>query len=433
MNKKDIFKKIINEFKDMAFPLIKRDLNLPLDLGKVMTIYGPRRAGKTYLFYQTIQELLHKKISIDNIVYINFEDERILPFAKDDWETLLDAYFELYPDNIHKQSYFFLDEIQEIDLWEKFVRRLSEKRNFSIFLTGSSSKLLSREISTSLRGRALNYFLMPLSFLEFLKFKHISLSANIEHSSNRHKIKKLFDEFLKFGGFPEVIEKEEIFKTQILQGYFDLTFYKDIAERFKIRNFIVMKELMHYLLANFSALFSLNGYFNFLKSKGNKVGKDTIFEYIGYLEEVNFVRLIPLFNSSIKKQMVNPKKAYIIDTGLITALSFQFSENKGKYLENVVFLELLRRGRKVYYFKDDKGREVDFLIVDKNRPEQLIQVCYDLESSEAKNREVNSLVSAAKKFDIKNPLILTNDTKEEIVSNGMKIQILPVWHWLLNS
>ncbi|MFH1855681.1 MAG: ATP-binding protein [Candidatus Omnitrophota bacterium] len=431
MEKKEIFKKIILEFHGTKINLIRRDLKLPVDTRKIVTLYGSRRCGKTYLFYQTIRDLLDKKVVPTQVIYINFEDERILPFAKEDWELLMDAYFELYPGNADKKIYLFLDEIQETPFWDKFTRRLSEKENFYIFLTGSSSKLFSREISTSLRGRTLSYFLIPFSFKEFIRAKGIELEANFEYSDVRHKIKKFFEEYVKFGGFPEIFDKEDSIKIQILQGYFDLIFFKDVVERYNIRNFNLMKELMRYLLANFSSLFSLTGYYNFLKSSGQKIGKDTLFEYMACLEEVNFIKQAPIFDFSLKKQMVNPKKNYCIDTGLITAVTAQFSENKGRYLENAAFLELLRRGKEVYYYKDKKSREVDFLITEKGKPSQLIQVAQNLKDDKVKQREVASLINAANQFDIKECLILTEDEKSEISEEKVRIKVLPLWYWLL--
>ena len=431
MDKKDIFKKIIIEMQKIKVSFIQRQLKLPFDFKKVITLYGPRRCGKTYLFYQTIRELLDKGIPSNRVLYINFEDERILPFEKDDWELLLDTYFELYPENLTKKIYLFLDEVQEVPYWEKFVRRVSEKENYQIFLTGSSSKLFSTEIATALRGRTVSYFLMPFSFGEFLRFKNLELEKHFEYSSIRHKIKKLFWEYLQFGGFPEVIEKDELFKTQILQGYFELIFYKDIVERYKIRNFTLMKDLMRYLISHFSSLFSITGYYNFLKSSGLKIGKDTLFEYLSCLEEVNFIKLVPLFDFSLKRQMVNPKKIYCIDTGLINAVSFQFSENRGRYLENLVFLELLRQKKQIYYFRDNKDNEIDFLIAQDRKPIQLIQVVTSLKEQKAKEREVVPLISSAKELKVEQCLILTEDEKTEINAGKLKIKVLPVWSWLL--
>ncbi|MFH1854542.1 MAG: ATP-binding protein [Candidatus Omnitrophota bacterium] len=431
MNKKEIFKKVIVESQHKKFNIIPRGLYIPLDAGKTITLYGPRRCGKTFLFYQIIREFINRGIPFQNIAYINFEDERIQPFSKDDWDVFLDAYLELYPDNTDRKTYFFLDEIQETPLWDKFVRRLSEQPDFQLFLTGSSSKLFSGEISTALRGRTLSYFLMPFSFKEFLMANKFKIEDNLEYSPSRHKAKKLFQEYMKFGGFPEIFDKEDSLKIQILQGYFDLIFYKDIVDRYKIRNFTLMKNIMRYLLTHFASTFSFTSYYNFLKSSGSKIGKDTIFEYISCLEEVNFIKLVPLFDYSLKKQTVNPKKIYCIDTGLVTAVSFQFSEDKGRYLENMVFLELLRKEKEIYYFKIDNN-EVDFLITKKGRPEQLIQVSDNIEDKGTKEREIRALVTASKKLNIKNCLILTDGQKSDIHEDGLKINVLPVWKWLLS-
>lgn len=431
MEKRELFKRVLIEGQSRKVALTPRELRLPTEIKKVITLYGPRRCGKTYLFYQTIQELQQKKIPLDRILYVNFEDERILPFRQEDWEILLEAYFELYPENLNKNLYLFLDEVQVAPLWEKFVRRISEKENFRIFLTGSSSKLFSREISTSLRGRTLSYFLMPFSFREFLISKDIMIKPHLEYSSLRHKVKKLFQEYLVFGGFPELIDKEESFKTQILQGYFELIFYRDLVERYQIRNFSLMKELMRYLLSNFSSLFSLTNYYHLLRSSGQRIGKDTLFEYLACLGDVNFVKWIPLFDFALKKQMVNPKKIYAIDTGLIHAVSFQFSENRGRYLENLAYLELLRRGKEIYYFKESKGNEVDFLITEKGKPSQLIQVCSDIENQKVKEREIRSLRMAARRFNLKEGIILSEDQKATWTLDGMKVKVIPLWLWLL--
>jgi hypothetical protein len=220
---------------------------------------------------------------------------------------------------------------------------------------------------------------------------------------------------------------------QILQGYYDLIFYKDIVERYKIRNLALMKNLMRYLLTQFSSLFSVTAYYNHLHSSGQKVGKDTLFEYLSLLEDASFVKLVPLFDYSLKKQTVNPRKLYCIDTGLISAGSFQFTENRGKYLENIAFLELLRRDKTVFYFKDKQGYEVDFLVTKKNKPEQLIQVSSELGDVKTKEREIRALISAADQFKIKQCIILTDDQREEIVRGRLKIKVMPLWQWLISE
>lgn len=433
MDKKEIFKKIIIEAQKLKPDLTRRDFAFPHGAGKVIALYGPRRVGKTYLFYQTIKNLLAKGEHCEKIIYINFEDERIAPFLVEDWEILMDAYFELYPEHVDKKIYLFFDEVQETPLWEKFVRRLSEKKVFQVFITGSSSKLLSKEISTTLRGRTLSYFIMPFSFKEFLRHKGIKPDTHIEYSPARHKIKKLFQEYMYFGGFPEIFDKENSLKIEILQSYFDLTFYKDIVERYKIRNFNIMRDLMRYLISHFSTLLSITNYYNILKSSNKKIGKETIFEYISWLEDVNFIKAVPIFDYSIKKQQVNSKKIYSIDTGLVSAASFQFSENRGRYLENLVFLELLRRNEEIYYYKDSKGNEIDFLTTKHGKPVKIIQVAQNIDNFKIKNRELRPLVETANKFNINKCLILTEESKKEFTYKGLKINVMPIWRWLMDE
>lgn len=433
MNKKEAFKRVIVEFQSLRPELISREVRLPKDLQKVITLYGPRRSGKTYLFYQMMLELAKEGVASKRMLYINFEDERILPFSKDDWEVLLEVFFELYPENVGEKVYLFLDEAQEAPYWDKFVRRMSEKKEFRIFLTGSSSKLLSKEIATSLRGRTISYFLTPFSFREALLAKGIKAQANVEHLQQRHLIKKEFSNYLKFGGFPEAIEKEDPIKIRILQEYFELVFYRDIVERHKIRNYTLMKELMRYLVNNFASLFSIMGYYNLLKSSGQKTGKDTVCEYVSWLEDVNFVKFVQFYDYSIKRRAVNPRKIYCIDTGLITAIASQFSENKGRYLENAVYLELLRRGKEVFYWKDGAAREVDFLVAERGKPKQLIQVAASIEDNKVKERELTPLIAAAEKFKIEDCFILTADQNAEFSAGRFKIKIRPIWLWLLEK
>lgn len=433
MDKKEAFKRVIVESQSLRPELISREVRLPTNLPKVVTLYGPRRSGKTYLFYQTMLELAKEGVPAQKMLYVNLEDERILPFSKDDWEILLEAFFELYPENVGEKAYLFLDEAQEAPYWDKFVRRMSEKKEFRIFITGSSSKLLSREIATSLRGRTISYFLAPFSFREVLLAKGLKAQANIEHSPQRHQIKNGFSQYLKFGGFPETFDKDGPLKIRILQEYFELIFYRDIVERHKIRNYTLMKELMRYLINNFASLFSITGYYNLLKSSGQKIGKDTVWEYVSWLEDINFLKLVPLYDPSLKRRAVNPKKIYCIDTGLITAVASQFSENKGKYLENAVYLELLRRGNDVFYWKDGAGREVDFLTAKGGKPQQLIQTTVSLEDSKVKERELTPLLAAAEKFKINDCLILTDDQNAELSAGQVKIKVRPIWAWLLKN
>ncbi|MCK4745063.1 ATP-binding protein [Candidatus Parcubacteria bacterium] len=431
MDKKNAFKIIIKEFHELKLPEIKeRDLILPQKTSKIITLSGSRRAGKTYYFYQMIQKL-KEKTDFSRIVYVNFEDDRLLPLTVKDLDDLIEAYFELYPENKYKKTYLFFDEIQNIDNWELFIRRIYDKEKIKIFLTGSSSKLLSKEIATSLRGRTLNYQIFPLSFQEFLKFKDVKIGKNFVYSQVRFKIKKLFQEYAVFGGFPEIVLENDDLKMAVLKNYYDLIIYRDLAERFSIRNTDFLKSLSKYLLTNFSALFSINAYYKNLE-KSSRPAKETVFEYLSYLQEIELIFLLPIFSYSLKIQQVNPKKNYVIDNGLRNAVSFRFSQDFGRLLENLVFIELKRRNKEIYYYKQKK--ECDFIVMNNLKASQAIQVTQELNKNN-KEREVNGLIEAMREYHIKQGLILVQDLKEraEEKINGRKIEFVPLWEWLLKK
>lgn len=429
MDKKNIFKLVIKEFHESKLPETKeRDLELPQKTNKIITLSGPRRSGKTYYFYQVIRKL-KKKIEQTRIIYINFEDDRLLPLAIKDLDDLVEAYFELYPENKTRKIYCFFDEIQNIDNWELFVRRIYDKEKVKIFLTGSSSKLLSQEIATSLRGRTLNYQMFPLSFKEFLRFKDIEPDKDFAYSQVRFKIKKLFQEFTVFGGFPEVVLENEDLKMAVLKNYYDLIIYRDLAERFSIRNTNFLKSLSKYLITNFSAPFSINAYYQNLE-KPLRPAKETVLEYLSYLQEIELIFLLPIFSYSLKAQQVNPKKNYVIDNGLRNAVSFRFSQDFGRLLENLVFIELKRRNEEIYYHK--QKRECDFIITNNLKASEAIQVTQELNKNN-KEREVGGLIEAMREYRIKQGLILVQDLKEKTEEkiDGRKIKFIPLWEWLL--
>ncbi len=427
MNKKDIFKKILIEFYETPLPsLIEREeFVLPKKVNKIITLVGPRRVGKTYYFYQLIKKIKDRK----KVLYFNFEDERIFPFEISDFEALLEAYFELYPEQKEKETFIFLDEIQQAKEWELFVRRIYETKRLKIFLTGSSSKLLSREIATQLRGRTLTFFLFPFSFSEFLKAKEIDYNLNtLPLSKKRFTVKKSFEEYLKFGGFPEVVLEPET-KKEILSEYFSTIYFKDLIERFKIENTLVLKFLMNFLTTNVASLFSLNSFLKWVKAQ-TPVSKKTLVAYQHYLQEIFVFFFVSKFSYSLKEQVVNPKKSYLIDNGLVNVVAFKFSENRGHLLENLAFLELKRRRKEVFYYKDKK--ECDFLLKEKSKIVGAIQVCQALDYDN-RQREIKGLKEALKKFNLKKGLILTENQKEEITQEGLKIEILPLYQWLLSA
>ncbi|HQI97823.1 MAG TPA: ATP-binding protein, partial [Syntrophorhabdus sp.] len=275
---KDLFKRIIADSQDKNLAgVIDRNLEIPLDTGKIICLIGVRRSGKTHVLYSIISKL-RKTVDPSNIVYINFEDDRLFPLELKDFNTLLDAYYELYPNKKNEKVYFFFDEIQNVQNWEKFIRRLYDTENCSIFLTGSSAKLLSREIATALRGRTLSYEVFPLSFSEYLRFKGIKTDG---HSSKTQAlIRNAFSDYLTRGGFPELIHYDQSLSTKILQEYIDLIIYRDIIERFGVSNTFLLKRLVKFCFTNISTLVSLNKLYNSFKSEGLNISRNTVYEYI---------------------------------------------------------------------------------------------------------------------------------------------------------
>ncbi len=423
-DKKEIFKILIKEFHESKIPIaIKRDLQIPPKSNKIITIVGPRRVGKTFYFYQLINDL-KGKTPYDRIFYVSFEDDRILPLSFRDLDAFLEAYFELYPDNKDRNLFLFLDEIQNIEGWETFVRRIYDKENVNIYITGSSSRLLSREIATSLRGRTLCYKIFPLSFKEFLRFKGIEVKPDFAYSKVRYKIKYFLREYINTGGFPEVVLAREELRAPILKNYHDLIIYRDLVERFSIRNIQLLKDIIKFLITNVANTFSINAYYHSLLPHYH-ISRETILEYLSYLGEVELIHFVPIFSYSLKVQQVNPKKIYTIDNGLRNAVSFRFSQDEGRLVENLVFQQLLRLGLDVYYWK--KKGEVDFVIKE-NGDLTAINVSY---GRVLDKREINGLLEFKNTYKkhVRDLIIITNDLEK----NQDGIKYIPLWKWLIGG
>ena len=432
---KEKLKIIIKEFHDTPLPdLIERNQRIDFSIlqsrvTKIITIIGPRRAGKTYFLFQIMKKLIAGKTDITDMLYINFEDERILPMSAGDFQQILDAYFELYED---KQSPFiFFDEIQNVNGWEKFVRRINDQ-GYRIFLTGSNSRMLSLEIATELRGRTLVYEIFPFSFIEFLAAKKVNLNDNILYGSARHRIEQLFEEYFFAGGYPEIVFiDDKMTKSRVLQDYFNTVFYKDLVERYKIKNTELLRQWLNTLIMNISSLVSFNKIENDFKSRGMRLSRVTLSVFARYIEHIFFGFFVEMYSESIRKRQVNPKKFYLIDQGIHNFLTLSFAENKGRILENMVFLELKRKGHPVYYYKTKRGLEVDFLLA-KNGNKQLIQVCYDMTHVDTCNREKKALLAGIRELGLSTGLILTRDEKRLEKHNKYSLKIMPIWEWLLN-
>ena len=424
-NKKE-WAEIIKDFYSKDLPeTFEREINIPIEkpINRAISIIGPRRAGKTYVMFNLIKKIL-VKYPRKNVLYVNFEKAGLLPLDVRDLVLLKDTFFELNPHSKKKDVWFFLDEIQNVSNWELFVRTCLDE-DINVFISGSSSKLLSKDIATSMRGRSLSYILLPFSFREYLSSKNIKPGKFLS-STEKNEIVSLFNRYLIEGGYPETIvyPKET---EKILSNIFETALYKDVIEREKIRNVNIVLQLIKALLS--SKEFSVNKFYNHLKSLNIKVGKNALYKYVGYLEYAFVVFMLKKFDLSYKKEGQSLPKVYFIDNGILTNNQI---DDKGRLLENVVFLELFRRELDVAYFQSASREEVDFLIKNGKKVEQLIQVCYDLGNFMTKDREIKPLLKASEEFRCNNLLILTMSEEMESFVDGKKIIIKQVWKWLLD-
>ena len=421
MNKKIIFQQIISDFIEKELSqVIPREVEIPLDTNKIISIMGPRRSGKTYILFNLVNQL-RKTVEHNRIVYVNFEDDRLFPLRLEDMDALVKGYYELFPKNKDQLVYFFFDEIQEIKNWEKFVRRINDQENCRIFLTGSSSQMLSREISTSLRGRTIPFEIFPLNFKEYLSFKQIEVNSN----TSRGEAVMLHEsmKFMQQGGFPELIFTKPQFHRKIIEEYLGLMIYKDLTERFSVKNTYLIKYLLKHFLVNLANPLTFTKVYHDLKSQGIKLAKNTVFEYASYLEEAYVIFLVKIYTSSIRKQAVNPTKVYGIDSAFKNALSI--SHDQGRIMENTVFLHLRGQGINPSYLLNEQ--EVDFYW----EGGRMINVSLDISDIGTRQREINGLVSAMKRYGKKKAEIITYDKEEEVVINGKNIFIKPLWKFLM--
>lgn len=425
---KQLFKKIITDFQESKIKsTIPRDMEIPLESGKVVSLVGVRRSGKTSLLYQII-ESLRERVDPATIVYVNFEDDRLFPLELAHLDVLMEAYFELYPHNQDRKVWLFLDEIQNVQNWELFVRRIYDTLNLEIFVTGSSSKLLVADISTALRGRTITYEVYPFSFREYLRYRGIKV--NLHSSRSLSFVANAFDDYILNGGFAETIAATPDIRTRILSDYADLIVYKDIVERHGIKNLALMKHLVKYCFTNMATSASMNKLYNDFKSQGFKLGKDTLFEYFSYLSDAYAVFSVPVFRNSVREEQRNPKKIYAVDNGFKSIFDTSLSPDYGRLYENAAFLHLRRQTREVYYFLQQQ--EVDFYSRIKGRP-IIANVCLDLNAPDKRKRELNGLTEAMKYFECDQSWLLTGSHEETVTHDGRTISMLPLWKWLVEE
>jgi uncharacterized protein len=435
---KDLFKKIILEFQDADIPMpVHRDValpSLPENIRKAFVYIGMRRSGKTWCLYQKMQGLIKNDITKSQVLYINFEDDRLSRVSVSDFQYILDAYWELYPDYINSSEvYFFFDEIAEVSGWESFIRRLLDKEKMSVFVTGSSAKMLSKEIASSLRGRSITREIFPMSFSEYLNYKKVILNKNTITDKQISVLMHHIKAYLKYGGFPEVLDLDENSHREILQGYMNSVIYRDIVDRYNVKNNLVLKQLLLECLQSATGLFSINKVFNQFKSRGISVNKDSLYLYMNYFEDAYCLFSVPVYSFSFKKAQLKPKKIYPADTGLITAYSTKQLYDYSALLETAVFLHIRRNNSDIYYYHTKQGKEVDFLSVLPSGDMCLYQVCLSLKDKKTRQRELDALVQAMDELNLRSGMIITYEDFEEVIVDDKKINVLPLWRLLLKS
>jgi predicted AAA+ superfamily ATPase len=358
-----------------------------------------RRSGKTTFLWQVLGERIAQGVGREGLLYFSFEDERLAGMTTAELTMVVEEYYRLHPEwRDRRRAVFFLDEIQVVSGWETFARRLLDTEHADLFVSGSSARLLSREVATSMRGRAMEAVVYPFSFREYLRHVGREPAQGLDRlpKATRSVLEKDLRDYLAGGGFPETLGVPPRDRLELLRGYVDVALLRDVVERHAVSHPVALRWMTRHLLGNAAGTFSVNKFHGDLRSQGIPVAKDTLHAYLGYLEDVFLIRTVSIATTSERRRMVNPRKAYPIDPGLIPVFDRSGRANFGHALETCVFLSLERRGAEVAYVRTANGAEVDFLARYPDGSQTLIQVCTDLDSSATRERETSALLDAAR-------------------------------------
>ena len=392
-----IRRKIVDALVEPIPELTRRDIHVPAIADKAIAVIGMRRAGKTTLLWQILQDRLARGTQREGLLYFGFEDERLAGMTVADLDLIVEEYYQLHPQwRDARRPVFFLDEIQTVPGWEVFARRLLETERIDLFLSGSSARLLSREVATSMRGRAMEALVHPFSFREYLRYfgREPQQPTELLPKAARSALQKDLRTYLAHGGFPESLSAAARDRFELLRGYVDTTLLRDVIERHAVSNPVALRWMVRHLLANPAGSFSVNKFHGDLHSQNIAVAKDTLHAYLGHLEDAFLIRTVSMSSGSERQRMVNPRKAYPIDMGLIPVFDPTGRANLGHALEAAVMLELERRGAQISYLRTAEGFEVDFLVRYPEGGEELIQVCSDLDAPTTREREIRALLAA---------------------------------------
>lgn len=432
--RKDVIKSLIAiKQSEIPFDVIERDISLPINRKKIITVPGVRRCGKSTMMEIAINELVASGISPERILWLGFDDERLKNMNADELDDVIISYMEMYPNIPIKEIYMFFDEIQLIKDWEFFILRVFKSYCKNIYVCGSNATMLSTELSSALRGYPLEYETYPLSFHEYCRFKNIPTKGFLEQDKAR--LRTAFEAYNMESAFPEIVlttSKSE--QTKLLQGYFDTMLLKDLVEHYRISNIGVVRYFVKRIMANLTKPTSINAIYKDIKSQGLKVSKDDLYLWADYICDIFMFIRISRYDRSLIKEQKSLDKYYCIDNGLRGAVLMPQSNDNGKSLENIVLLQLNRTKQpsdKITYYQGDK--ECDFVLQRNENVIQLIQVTWDMTDENTRTREVNGILEASQVTGCNKLFILTKEEENLIEIEGKQIHILPVWKWLLSS
>lgn len=429
----DILKEIILDLQEVEFKTgTPRRVTITPVPGKATVCIGVRRCGKSTYMFQHMRKLLDSGVPRQNVLYLNFFDDRLRALRHDNLGVILEAYFSLYPEKKNTEKiYCFFDEIQDIPGWEPFVDRVMRTENCEVYITGSSARMLSREIASQMRGRALSWEMFPFSFREFLDSREID-SAGPLSSKKRLTIQKAFEGYWQSGGFPEVTELDRMLRIRIHQEYWGAMLFRDLIERHGISHPKAVTDLAHWLVDNTASLYSVNSLTGYLKSLGHKASKPAVSDYLDWFEDAYVLFTVRIFDASLKRANVNPKKIYCVDHGLVTSVSSGILINSGHLLENLVFTALRRTTPDIFYYRTKRGQEVDFVCRRRDGSRMLVQVCESMVDPQTKKREVSALADAMSELGLRHGTLVTRGETDRISVDAGTIEVTPAWRFLLD-
>ncbi|MEN3062083.1 MAG: ATP-binding protein [Candidatus Methanosuratincola petrocarbonis] len=429
---------ILSEWFAKDLPeLVEREMDVPIEGGQVVALVGPRRAGKTSLLYQVAKRLLREGYNRRNLAYIDFEDVRLGSLGSSHFSVFLKSISEhLEEKEGDRKIVLLLDEIQRVEGWESWVRTLHNSGKYWIAVTGSSSRLSTAEIATQLRGRYIPRLVLPFSFREFLRLKGERTDPTaISTPEGRGRILRLLREYLRWGGFPDVAKAAgEDRKAELLRVYRDTIFYRDVVDRFRVRDVSSLEAFSRMLGESLGKAFSISKAEKSFRSAGIKKSKRTLSEYLRYFESAFFLFTVEKTGNKARERALQPKKVYPIDPG-IYGIYTRFSDDLGVLMECAVAVETFREkfsgGSEAFYWRDYAGREVDFVVRRGTRVEELIQVTYATARDEIMGREIEALIRASEELSCKSLLVITWDYEGEEDVGGRTVRLVPIWKWLL--